>query len=206
MSSPVDFWNARYAAAEYAYGEAPNTFFAEQLAQIQPPGRILLIAEGEGRNAVHAATQGWHAMGVDISQVARQKALQLADHKQVSIDYAVCAVQHFDFAAYAPWDVVALIFAHFPPEVRQQAHRAAAAALRPGGRVILEAFHPRQLAWTAVSGGPSDPAMLYDTDLLRTDFEGMEIVLCTEQQLKLSEGSFHDGSAETVRFVAERAA
>lgn len=41
-----------------AYGTEPNAFFKAQLDQLTP-GRLLLPAEGEGRNAVYAAKKGW---------------------------------------------------------------------------------------------------------------------------------------------------
>ena len=47
---PAAFWNRRYAAPAYAYGTAPNAFFSQQLADL-PVGRLLLPAEGKGRNA-----------------------------------------------------------------------------------------------------------------------------------------------------------
>lgn len=71
------FWNKRYAAAEYVYGIAPNDFFKEHLDQLKP-GSILLPAEGEGRNAVYAALQGWKVTAFDISKNGGEKALQLS--------------------------------------------------------------------------------------------------------------------------------
>jgi len=73
----IDFWNARYAAAEYAYGTEPNAFFKAQLDQLTP-GRLLLPAEGEGRNAVYAAKKGWEVVAFDQSDAGQKKALKLA--------------------------------------------------------------------------------------------------------------------------------
>ena len=86
-----DFWNDRYGRAEYAYGKEPNVFFKEQLDQLQP-GKILLPAEGEGRNAVYAAEKGWQASAYDWSENAYKKAMQLAEEKKVNIDYQICSL------------------------------------------------------------------------------------------------------------------
>lgn len=49
-----DMWNERFAAEGYAYGEDPNEFLADSMHLI-PPGRVLCLAEGQGRNAVYLA-------------------------------------------------------------------------------------------------------------------------------------------------------
>lgn len=52
-------WNERYSEKEYVYGEDPNVFFAQKLGRLSP-GIIILPYEGEGRNAVYAASQAWN--------------------------------------------------------------------------------------------------------------------------------------------------
>jgi hypothetical protein len=71
-------WNERYSASEYIYGTGPNTWLVEKLAGLQP-GKILFPAEGEGRNAVHAARLGWNVAAFDQSEAGRKKALKLAE-------------------------------------------------------------------------------------------------------------------------------
>ena len=70
-------WNDRYSNPEYAYGTAPNEWFKEQLTHLPGKGRILLPAEGEGRNAVFAAKQGWEVSAFDPSEAGREKALPI---------------------------------------------------------------------------------------------------------------------------------
>ena len=67
-----EFWNERYAAENYVYGTLPNTFFKYELSRLRP-GKILLPAEGEGRNAVYAAEQGWDVYAFDYSHEAKRK-------------------------------------------------------------------------------------------------------------------------------------
>tara|TARA_R100001377_G_C3182541_1_gene107226 strand:+ start:629 stop:811 length:183 start_codon:yes stop_codon:yes gene_type:complete len=43
------------------YGTEPNDFFKQQIDKLKP-GKILIPEEGEGRNAVYAASQGWKLM------------------------------------------------------------------------------------------------------------------------------------------------
>ena len=72
-----EMWNQRYAEHELVYGEAPNTFLKAFIDR-EEPGSILLPAEGEGRNAVYAASMGWEVFAMDFSTVAQEKALRRA--------------------------------------------------------------------------------------------------------------------------------
>lgn len=83
---PADFWNEMYGTEEFRYGTTPNEFFKEKLDKMKP-GSVLLPAEGEGRNAVYAATQGWDVTAFDISAQGKEKAVQLAKQHNVSINY-----------------------------------------------------------------------------------------------------------------------
>lgn len=195
-----EFWNQRYSIVEYVYGEEQNQFFASQISELKP-GNIILPCEGEGRNAVFAATLGWRVKAFDGSSEGRNKAFQLAEKKKVVIDYAIAdatVVQYPDNSA----DVVAFIYAHFSNSQRTQIHKKAVSWLKPGGKIILEAFNPEQLQNN--SGGPKDLAMLYTLEMLQNDFSGLRIDLIQNIQTTLKEGAFHDGVADVVQFVGTR--
>ena len=61
-----EYWNQRYSNAKYVYGEEPNQFFATQLSALKA-GSLILPCEGEGRNAVYAASLGWTVDAFDGS-------------------------------------------------------------------------------------------------------------------------------------------
>lgn len=195
-----DFWNARYAADEYAYGTAPNEFLREALEALTP-GTILFPAEGEGRNAVYAATRGWQVSAFDQSSSGQQKALALAASKGVTITYTIADA---DLFACEPdsFDCVALIFAHFPPDLRKRVHAQMVRALRPGGTLILEAFSPAQLG--RPSGGPKELPMLYTVEALQQDFAALTSLEISEAVIQLSEGPFHQGEGAVIRAVGKR--
>ncbi|MCX2739031.1 class I SAM-dependent methyltransferase [Pontibacter anaerobius] len=197
-----EFWNKRYSEEETVYGTAPNVFFKEQLSKLQP-GKLLLPAEGEGRNALYAAEQGWEVQAFDYSEAGQQKALKLAQERGVSIDYQLTEADKYN-AKPDSLDAVALIYAHFPPALRQGFHRKVVGWLKPGGTVILEAFHPKQLGYN--SGGPKDEAMLYTADMLRQDFSGLQINQLEELETELQEGPYHSGKGFVTRLVATKPA
>ncbi len=138
-----NFWNERYSIKEFIYGEDPNIFFAEQLNKLKP-GKIILPCDGEGRNGVYAASCGWDVAAFDSSEAGKEKAIQLATKKGVTISYEIEDAQEVEYAENSV-DVVTFIFAHLPPEVRKHIHQKAITWLKPGGRIILEAFNPDQL-------------------------------------------------------------
>ena len=111
-----EFWDERYAEEQYVYGEEPNEFFKEQLDRLEP-NRILLPADGEGRNGVYAAEKGWDVYAFDISNKGKEKADQLAKRKGVSINYEVGPLEEMDYSPES-FDVIALIFSHFPPDLK----------------------------------------------------------------------------------------
>lgn len=191
------FWNERYGGPEYIYGEEPNTFFAEQLTKLKA-GKIILPCEGEGRNAVFAAGHGWHVSAFDSSEAGRAKALLLAGRKGVSIEYTVEDAQSVVYPENNA-DVVAFIFAHFPPGIRPQVHEMALRWLKPGGKIILEAFTPDQLKNS--SGGPKDLSLLYTADMLMKDFDCLTTELMQTLTIELAEGKYHQGTADVIRYV-----
>lgn len=192
-----DFWNTRYAEPGFAYGTEPNRYFESELKDLAP-GRLLLPCEGEGRNAVHAASLGWQVDAFDQSVEGRAKCFRLAEESGVAVKYTLSDALEFDYGV-AQYDAIALIFAHFPPAVREAVHRHCLAALKPGGRLILEAFSPEQLGKS--SGGPQNADLLYSDAMLREDFGPDRILKLESASVNLDEGPYHRGPAEVVRMV-----
>ncbi|MDX1477983.1 MAG: class I SAM-dependent methyltransferase [Saprospiraceae bacterium] len=195
-----EFWNARYAAADYAYGRAPNVFFAEWMAD-RTPGMLLLPCDGEGRNAVYAARLGWQVRAADFSSAGRKKALTLAAEAGVDIDFVV------EDVLTASWpkdhfDMIALCFAHFPEDERRILHHKCVASLKPGGHLVLEAFSKEQIG--NISGGPRKEPILYDPADLADDFSALDIELLTTADVQLDEGIYHQGLASVVRLVGKK--
>ncbi len=202
MHYPNQFWNERYGQADYVYGTAPNEFFKEQISAIPTPGRLLLLAEGEGRNAVFAAELGWQVTAIDFSENGHEKALALAAERSVQFDYHVMDVREFDFEKQGPWDAIGLIYSHFPDNFRSDLFKKCLGSLRPGGSIILELFTPEQLNHS--SGGPKDLALLYSAAQAQADFAEASSLDVVEAIIHLKEGAHHQGTAAVVRCVAVR--
>ena len=194
-----DFWDQRYKATEFVYGIEPNSFLSGIL-QGEPPGRLLLPAEGEGRNAVYAARLGWQVDAVDYSATGRDKALNLARQAGVRLDHRLADLKTWQ-RPIGTYDLVGLIYLHLPSAIRREIHQRLAAAVKPGGILVLEAFSKAQLGNS--SGGPQDLDLLYTVDALREDFSGIKIRSLAETTVTLDEGSGHQGRAQVIRLIAE---
>lgn len=193
-------WNERFTQKEYIYGQEPNEFFRQTLAGFAP-GKMLLPGEGEGRNASWAARLGWDVDAIDYSESGREKALRLAEKWNVSFNYMIADLSAADIAPDT-YDFIALVFVHLPEHQREIVHKKLIKSLKPGGTILVEAFHKSQLQNN--SGGPKNAAMLYDPHLLQNDFNELdikELVTSTEQ---LNEGNWHKGDAALVRMIATR--
>lgn len=201
----TDRWNERYSQEEFAYGEQPNNYLREQLEKLDG-GSILFPAEGEGRNAVFAATQGWKVSAFDISTEGKNKALKLAEKHKVSIDYQVGELQLLDYRN-EQFDAIALIYAHFPASIKSDLHKALGKLLRKGGTVIFEAFSKKHVDYLAKNekvGGPKDVESLFSLEELKADFADLEIVELLEMEITLNEGTYHRGQGSVIRFVGRK--
>jgi hypothetical protein len=194
-------WDERYASEHYIYGTAPNAYVVSQSYRLHAGSKVLAAADGEGRNGVWLAARGFDVTSLDQSSVGLDKGAALARARGVAPRF-VCADLASGPLPGAPYDAIVAIFAHFPPETRATIHRAFVGALRPGGLLILEAFHPRQIG--RPSGGPRTADMMYDAELLRHDFADLEILELLEGTATFDEGPKHQGEGWVVRLVARK--
>ena len=191
-------WDERYSAKEYAYGKQPNDFLVESINKI-PKGKVLCLADGEGRNSVYLAEQGYQVTSVDASAPGMQKADQLAKQRGVEIKTIVADLSDFEIRAES-WDAVVSIFCHLPPQLRQAVHKKVIAGLKPGGVLILEAYTPRQLELG--TGGPKLAEMTMTLANLKTELNGLKFLHAIEKDRDVIEGIYHTGSGAVVQLIA----
>jgi SAM-dependent methyltransferase len=196
-----EFWDTRYGAEGFAYGTAPNRFLARHADLIPAGGRVLLPADGEGRNAVYLAKQGVSVVSFDFSAVAVEKARRLAKTNGVTIDAAVADAMTYDYTVET-FDAVALIFVHQPKPMRKHIHAKSIAALKPGGLILLQAFRPENLG--RGTGGPREAGRLYTEADLREDFAAYRIEHLETGEEMLDEGQFHRGKAAVISMIVRK--
>jgi hypothetical protein len=201
----IDKWNERYSTEEFAYGEQANNYLKDQLGDLTV-GSILFPAEGEGRNAVYAAKLGWTVSAFDISVEGRKKAMKLADANKVTIDYQIGELQSLNFDS-EQFDAIALIYAHFPADIKSSYHRTLDKYLRKGGVVIFEAFSKKHIEYISKDekvGGPKDIESLFSIEEIKSDFENYDFIELEETEIELTEGLYHNGRGSVIRFVGKK--
>ena len=190
-------WNERYSTPGFTYGTAPNEFLASVVARI-PKGKILSLAEGEGRNAVYLASLGYQVTGVDGSEVGLRKAEQLAAECGVAITTVRADLSNFEIRS-EQWDGIIALFCHLPPAIRTPLHRAAVQGLKHGGVFVLEAFSKDQLGYG--TGGPPTLDMLMSLPELEQELAGLNFVHAVSMERAVHEGSGHTGLASVIQLI-----
>lgn len=196
-------WDERYSTKDYAYGTEPNDFLAAHVYKL-PKGRVLSLAEGEGRNAAFLATRGYQVTAVDQSAVGLGKARRLAEGKGVKVETVVADLAEFEIEPQA-WDAIVSISAHVPGSVRRALHRRVVEGLKPGGVFLLEAYTPRQLQ-TAGKGGPGPDQRDRFMTLadLHEELKGLDFEIARETEREINEGQYHTGPGAVVQVLARK--
>lgn len=154
-------WNRRWAGEERVHAStAPSRFVVAEVADLRP-GAALDLACGAGRNAVWLAGQGWRVTAVDFSGVALRMARSLEAERRVAVEWVEA-----DVLAWTPpsraYDLVCVLYLQLPAGERRTALARAAAAVRPGG-TLLVLGHDR-LNLTEGWGGPTQADVLFTPD------------------------------------------
>jgi SAM-dependent methyltransferase len=193
-------WDERYAKPGFAYGDEPNDFLVS-VADRLPPGPVLSIGEGEGRNAIFLAGRGQPVLAVDQSAVGLGKLRRRAEDRRVLVQVQQADLRDFAIEPGA-WAGIVSIFCHLPPSIRVPLHAAVVRGLQPGGIFILEAYTPRQCG--RGTGGPSDPTMLVSLADLKRELAELDFLHAQEVEREVREGVHHTGLASVVQLVARR--
>jgi len=195
-------WDQRYNEAEFAYGTTPNDFLKSEYFRIPKGGRVLCLAEGEGRNAVFLAMQGYSVTAVDQSAVGLEKAESLAIQYGVEITTEVVDLADYDLGCEI-WDGIVSIAAHVLPLLRKELHAQVVKSLKDDGVFILEAYTEHQIEMSGVGGPPpSQKELFMSLDKLVIELEGLEFIIGSEVERNISEGKYHQGESAVVQVVA----
>ena len=202
FDNPRETWNARYAIPDYLFGEAPNEFLVRAASQIKPRGTVLCVADGEGRNSVWLAEQGFAVTAFDFAENAIDKACGLAKRRRVSVDHRLSDLEHWDYEA-ARYDALVAIFIQFlAPETRNALFDRMQSAVLPGGVFVLEGYRPEQVDYA--TGGPPRRDHMYTREWIEARFAGWEILSLDLYDVEIREGRAHSGMSALIDVVARR--
>ncbi len=191
-------WNERYDRNMYIYGKEPTAFLKQKMDGLKK-GKALVLAMGEGRNAVYLAQNGFDVTGVDISEVAIEKCNELAKERNTTVNAVVVDLADYDMGE-EQFDLITKFY-YYEPSIFPQVIDA----LKPGGMFILEQFSIDHLKYRETSRfGPSNPDYLVKPNELLEHFKLLRILYYEDTVVELDEG-MHKGTAAVIRLIAQKA-
>ena len=193
-------WDEEYSGEDYVYGKEPNEFLLEMSGRLKI-GKVLCLAEGEGRNAVHLARQGFEVIAVDSSKVGLAKADKLAQGFGVIIQTVTADLADYTIEEGA-WDSIISISCHVHQDLRRRLHKDVVAGLKEGGTFLLEAYTPKQLEFQ--TGGPPSAEYLMELATLKEELEGLDFIHGQELVRDVVEGTNHTGKGSVVQVLARK--
>jgi SAM-dependent methyltransferase len=187
-------WNRRWAGERANAATTPSAFLIAETETL-PPGRALDLACGAGRNAVWLARRGWRVTGVDFSDVALQAARGLAASAGVDVEWIEADAVTWPAESRA-YDLVAVMYLQLPAAERRAALARAAAAVRPGGTLLVVGHDLLNL--TEGVGGPTQADVLFTPDDVAAEIGGL-MVEKSERVRRVVEGAGRDAIDALVR-------
>ncbi len=201
MAHDPSMWNERFQGGARPYGVVPSLYLQEKLHLFHPGGRVLVPGDGGGRNGVWLARQGFTVDILDYSAEGLAAARQWADECGVMVGLAQADVTAWAWPQ-GEYDAVVSIYLHLHAGERARIRRAMLRALKPGGYLIVEAFHRDQMAYQ--SGGPREPVLLFTEEDIRSDLADAAEVEVRRELVILGESDLHRGPAALLRAMGRR--
>ena len=198
--SEFERWEGRFSAPDYVFGKEPNYFLKSCKPLLPKSGKVLAVADGEGRNGVWLAEQGLDVLSIDFSPKAQAKGRTLARERGVEPTFEQADVHNW---TYPPdtFDVVVEIFTQFStPAERAKKWAGMKRTLKPGGLLILQGYTPKQIQYG--TGGPKEVENLYTRAMLEQAFGDFHQMKITEEELEIHEGSGHGGMSAVIGLTA----
>ena len=195
FDSPLQTWTARFAREGYLFGEDPNEFLRRHAHRLNQGNSVLCVADGEGRNSVWLAEQGFEVTAFDFAPNAVEKAKRLAQRHSVAVKHQVGDIYAWPWTTQ--YDALVAIFIQFmPPERRDAVFAGMKAAVKPGGLLLLEGYRPEQVDYR--TGGPPRRENMYTRAWLERTFSDWEILLLSDYDAVIREGDAHSGMSALI--------
>lgn len=198
------YWDERYRSAARLWSHDPNRYLVSEVAELSP-GTALDAGCGEGADAIWLAAQGWQVTAVDLSSVAVERAAANAaaagDHIAGRIEW-----QQVDLTGWDPgrdrFDLVSSQYLHLPPGEREPLFERLAAAVRPGGTLVIAAHHPSDLHTTIRR--PKQPELFFTGDEIVAALDPARWQIVTNAAPERT-ATDHEGRSVTIRDTVVRA-
>ncbi len=194
-------WHERFDTEEYVYGEEANAFIKNKADRLEDCLSVVCFAEGEGRNAVFLAKEGYKVMALDYAESGIQKTQRLAEKNNVEVETKKVDLLEYE-AEVDQFDAAVMVFGHFYSQDQKKVFDKMLKTVKPGGVIILEVYSKEQIDYG--TGGPRDVDMLYDPrDILKWSSGHHISHFFYGEQLR-EEGKLHTGKAHVIQLVLKK--
>ncbi len=197
-------WNEKFSKEGFMYGTECNVFIKDNILLVPSKSSVLCLGEGEGRNAVYLAQQGYIVEAIDASDVGLAKLDKRAQEEGVDIHSEVLDLK--DWNPKKQYDAIVASFLHLTEPLRTEVFSKACDSLKPQGHIIMEFFSKDQFRDGFKSGGPKDLDLLYDVEELFPIFTRNDITIMqlSQEEDELNEGWGHQGKASLIRVIVKK--
>lgn len=195
-------WDERYDRPDYLFGTNPALGLIRQEHHLITKGQSLAIADGEGRNSVYLAQQGYLIDAMDSSSIGLEKAGKLAATANVHIQFNLADIYDYDWSQKSYDNVLAIFIQFAPPEKWSQIFEGMKQALREEGIIFIHGYTRKQIQYG--TGGPSNIDHLYEPEMLAEAFADFEILTNEAYEAEVDDGPGHNGMSALIDFVARK--
>ena len=140
-----DWWDERYRSAPARWSGRPNAVLVAEVIDASP-GTALDAGAGEGGDALWLAERGWRVDAVDLSSVALDRGAAEAERRGLAERIRWRQADLVDWTPDATYDLVTTSFLHLPEGMRRPLYARLAAAVAPGGRLLITQHDPSDAA------------------------------------------------------------
>ncbi|KRG11288.1 methyltransferase domain-containing protein [Staphylococcus sp. NAM3COL9] len=201
----MNHWDEKFNSEDYVYGKEANEFVKNTFqSKTTNKEKVLLLAEGEGRNAIYLAQLGYDITTYDMSNVGINKQDKLAEDVGVNIDAKYGDITQPNLAPQSSFDYSINIFGHVPKEGKQGMFNNLVQSLVKHGHSYFEFYSTEQLEYG--TGGPKDESMLYDTEEIKTYLRDLPVKIhqLEKHEFYRNEGIKHTGIGSIIQGHIEK--
>mgnify|MGYP000064795558 CR=1 FL=1 len=196
-----ELWNKKFSRDGYLYGTNPNQFIKDASANFKKSQTVLCLGEGEGRNAIFLAKEGFVVEAIDASDIGLNKLFEQSKIEDVEIKTNCLDIN--DWQASKKYGVILFSFLHLKIDELKILIKKIESSLEEEGFFVCEVFSKRQIERN--SGGPKDLELLYSIDDFKSNIKELKIHKLEEVITHLEEGTGHQGEASVIRLIAQKA-
>ena len=204
----ADFYEQLYRSRDAVWSGNPNPQLVREVA-VLALGVALDLGCGEGADALWLAERGWRVTAVDFSATAIARAAAHAAELGPPIAERV-AWRCADLAAWHPaeaaYDLVSAQFFHTERAVRDEAFRRLAAAVAPGGTLLIVGHHPADIQAFAPQPVPLEPYFTAPEVAATLDPQDWQIVVAEDRERSATPSADHASAIRDVVLRARRRA